>query len=189
MGLAWVDFLVGGPSSPVITDGPTLSSAAAASCIPTANKITLPNNFWYPGKKLKIHLWGRITTPASTPMTSRFDVRVGAVVVAFDTAAFTVAVSKTTVPWWLDILLECRAQGAGTVTQLMGLAKFQSEAVVGSPAPGTGGNGSLLLPIGAPVLGTGFDNTAANFLDVFYTQAGTTASTLIVHDYGVEAIG
>jgi len=188
MGLAWVDFLVDGPASPVITDGPTLNSAAAASCIPTPNKITLPNNFWYPGKKLRIHLWGRITTPSATAMTSRFDVRIGAVV-AFDTSTFAVALSKTTVPWWLDIFLECRAQGASTVTQLMGLAKFQSEAVIGSPAPATGGNGSLLLPTGAPVLGTGFDNTAASALDVFYTQAGTSASTLIVHDYGVEAIG
>lgn len=37
-----------------LVDGPTLTAAAAATCIPTGALITLPPNFFYIGKKLWI---------------------------------------------------------------------------------------------------------------------------------------
>ena len=185
---AWVDILVGGPLTPTITDGPTLTGASAASCIPTASKITLPNNFWIPGKVLRIFMMGRISCVVTTPGTARFDVRMGSVV-AFDTGALNLnVVAKTNVPWWLDIKLTCRTIGSGTATTLFGLANFTSEAIVGSPANTAGSNATLLAPVGAPVVGTGFDNTAANTLDMFFTQTVSTGS-MTVHQYIVEAIG
>jgi hypothetical protein len=39
----------------------------------------------------------------------------------------------------------------------------------------------------APAVGTGFDNTAANALDVFFTQTVATGS-LTVHNYRVDAL-
>jgi hypothetical protein len=168
-------------------DGPTLTAAAAASCIHTNCKLTLPNNFWYVGRMLRIFAAGRISCAVTTPGTARFDVRLGAVV-AFDTGALNLnVVAKTTVPWWLDIILTCRAVGSGTATNLMGIATFQSEAVVGAPLPTVGGNGSLLAPVGAPAVGTGFDNTAANTLDLFFTQTVATGS-LTVHQYKVTSL-
>ena len=109
-------------------------------------------------------------------------------IVVFDTGALALnAVAKTNVPFWLEILLTCRATGAGTATNFMGVARFQSEAVIGSPLNSAGGNGSLLAPVGAPAVGTGFDNTASNIVDVFFTQTVATGS-LTVQQYMVESL-
>lgn len=186
MGLqTWGETLVQGN-----VDGPTLTAAAAASCIPTPSRIILPNNYFYIGKMLKLSLMGRISCAVTTPGTARFDVRLGpsGTIVAFDTGALNLnIVAKVTVPFWLEMWLTCRAVGSGTASNLMGIASFQSEAVVGSPLPSVGGNGCLLAPVGAPAVGTGFDNTAANALDVFFTQTVGTGS-LIVHQYRVDAL-
>lgn len=181
----WQETLVSG-----FIDGPTLTTAAAASCIPTPSRIILPNNYFQVGKQLKLSLQGRISCAVTTPGTARFDVRMGpsGTIVVFDTGALNLnVVAKVSVPWWLDIELTCRAVGAGTVANFFGFGRFQSEAVVGAALPTAGGNGSLLCPVGTPAVGAGFDNTAANALDVFFTQTVATGS-LTVHNYRVDAL-
>lgn len=171
-------------------DGPTLTAAAAASCIPTPSRIILPNNYFYVGRMLHITLMGRISCVVTTPGTARFDIRMGpsGTLVVFDTGALNLnTAGKTTVPFWLDIVLTCRAVGAGTATNFMGVATFQSEAVVGAAVNTAGGNGSLLAPVGAPAVGGGFDNTAANALDIFFTQTVATGS-MTVHQFKVESL-
>ena len=172
------------------TDGPTLTAAARASCIPVANRIVLPNNFFYVGKTLRINMSGRISCVVATPGTARFDIALGAAgtTIVFDTLALNLnVVAKVTVPWWLEIILVCRAVGTGTSTTFFPTAKFVSEAVVGSPLPAAGGNGALLVPTGTPAVGAGMDNTAASALDVFFTQTVATGS-LTVHNYLVGAL-
>lgn len=171
-------------------DGPTLTAAAAASCIPTPSRIILPNNYFYIGKTLKISMQGRISNAVTTPGTARLDVRLGpsGTIVVFDTGALNLnVVAKTSVPWWAEILLPCRAVGTGTSSNFFGFGTFQSEAVVGSPLPSAGGNGNLIGPVGTPAVGGGFDNTAANALDVFFTQTVATGS-FTVHNYRVDAL-
>lgn len=171
-------------------DGPTLTAAAAASCIPPAAKITLPNNFFYIGRKIKLTLQGRISCVA-TPGTARFDIRLGGVAagnVVWDSGALNLNVAgKANVPWWFEADLICRSIGTVAATTLFGFGSFTSEAVVGSPANTAGGNGSLTCPVGAPAVGTGFDSTAALTVDVFFTQTLATGS-LTVHEYTFEAI-
>src|SRR5207253_10240992 len=58
-------------------DGPVLTTAAAASCIPPAAKITLPNNFFYIGRVMRITATGRISSVITRPGRARFDVRIG----------------------------------------------------------------------------------------------------------------
>lgn len=171
-------------------DGPTLTAAAAASAINTNCRITLPNNFWYVGRMLKITAQGRISCAVTTPGTARWDVRTGpsGTIIAFDGGALNLnVVAKANVPFWMEILLTCRAVGSGTATNLMGSGSFASEAVVGSPLNTAGGNGSLLMPVGAPAVGTGFDNTAANVLDLFFTQTVATGS-MTVHQFKIESL-
>lgn len=169
-----------------LVDGPTLTAAAAATCIPTGALITLPPNFFYIGKKLKIVAAGRISCAVTTPGTARFDVRLNSTpIVVFDTGALNLnIVAKTTVPWWLEIHLTCRAIGSGTSANLMGVGLFQSEAVIASPLPAVGSNGSLLVPVGTPAVGTGFNSTTANLMDFFFTQTVATGS-MTVHQYQV----
>lgn len=172
------------------TDGPTLTAAARASCIPVANRIVLPNNFFYIGRAIKVVMSGRISCAVTTPGTARFDVCLGSAgtTVVFDTLALNLnIVAKTTVPWYLELLLVCRAVGTGTSTTLFPRGVFTSEAVVGSPLPSVGGNGSLMVPVGTPAVGAGFDNTAASALDVFFTQTVATGS-MTVHNYQVDAL-
>ena len=174
---------------PGVTDGPTLTAAAAASCIPTPQKITLPNNYFEVGKMLRIRASGRISSVITTPGTARFDVRIGAVV-AFDGLAVLLdsVAGHTNVGWDLEILLTCRAVGAGTVTQLFGVGKFTCEDILGVPATAPKGVLTALLPWNsAPAVGTGFDNTLANTLDMFFTQTVATGS-LTVHQYTVEEL-
>lgn len=172
------------------TDGPTLATAARASCIPTANRIVLPNNFFYIGRAIRVQISGRISCAVTTPGTARFDICLGAAgtTIVFDTGALNLnVVAKTTVPFWLEVILTCRAVGSGTATTFFPMGLFQSEAVVGAPLPTVGGNGSLLVPVGTPAVGAGMDNTAASALDVFFTQTVATGS-MTVHNYIVEVL-
>lgn len=183
---SWQETLVVG-----VTDGPTLTAAARASCIPVASRITLPNMYFYVGKIIKIMMSGRISCVVTTPGTARLDVCLGSAgtTIVFDTGALNLnVVAKTTVPWYFECKLVCRTVGNGTGTTLFPMgAFFQSEAVVGSPLPSAGGNGGLLVPVGTPAVGAGFDNLAASALDVFFTQTVATGS-FTVHNFQVDAL-
>lgn len=172
------------------TDGPTLTAAARASCIPTAERRALPNGFFYIGRAIKFLLNGRISCAVTTPGTARYDICMGSAgtTIVYDTGAMNLnIVAKTTVPWFLEVLLVCRAVGAGTSTTFFPRGQWTSEAVVGSPANTAGGNGSLLVPVSAPAVGAGMDNTAASILDVFFTQTVATGS-MTVHNYQVDVL-
>lgn len=173
------------------TDGPTLTGASRASCIPTANRIVLPNNFFYIGRAIRVTLGGRISCVVTTPGTARFDICLGSAgtTIVFDTGALNLnVVAQTTVPWFLDVTLVCRAVGTGTSTTFFPLMAFiQSEAIVGSAADTAGSNASLCVPVGTPAVGAGMDNTAASALDVFFTQTVATGS-MTVHNYMVQVL-
>jgi hypothetical protein len=173
------------------TDGPTLTAAARASCIPVASRIVLPNMFFAVGDALKIMMSGRISCAVTTPGTARFDVCMGSAgtTIVFDTLALNLnTVAKTTVPWYFEVKLVCRAVGNGTSTTFFPMGGvFTSEAVVGSPLPSAGSVGSLLVPVGTPAVGAGMDNTAASAIDVFFTQTVATGS-LTVHNFQIDSL-
>lgn len=180
--MSWENIITG------ITDGPTLTAAARASCIPTAERIVLPNKFFYPGRRIKFSMSGRISCVVTTPGTARLDICMGSAgtTIVFDTGALNLnVVAKTNVPWQFEAELICRAVGAGTSTTFFPKAWFASEAVVGAPLPSAGGNGFLNVPVGTPAVGAGMDNTAASALDVFFTQTVATGS-FTVHNYSVD---
>lgn len=182
----WQETLVVG-----VTDGPTLTAAARASCIPVASRIVLPNSYFYVGRILKIMMSGRISCVVTTPGTMRLDICLGSAgtTVVFDTLALNLnVVAKTTVPWYFEAKLVCRTVGNGTGTTLFPMGAYvTSEALVGSALPSAGSNSSLLVPVGTPAVGAGFDNTAASALDVFFTQTVATGS-FTVHNYQVDSL-
>lgn len=184
MALGYVDTLVAS-----YTDGPTLTAAATATCIPTYAKITLPPGFFYVGRALRVRASGRISSLITTPGTARFQMLVAAVI-AFDGLAVlldTVA-GHTNVGWMLDLLLTCRSVGSGTSATLLGQGTFTCEDILGVPAAAPKGVLSAILPWNsAPAAGTGFDSTIANTLDMQFTQTVATGS-MTVHQYSVESI-
>jgi hypothetical protein len=65
--------------------------------------------------------------------------------------------------------LTCRAVGSGTSANLIGVGELMSESLVGAPAASAGGNTVLCVPVTAPAVGTGFDSTAAQTVDLTAT--------------------
>lgn len=166
-------------------DGTAITAAAAASCLPGLAKYLYPANYLKLGDVLRASWAGRISCVVTTPGTARFDIRFGSVV-AWDSGALNLnTTAKTNVPFTLDVELYVRAVGASTSTTLFGIGKFQSEAVVGSAANTAGGNGSLLCPVGAPAVGTGFDCTTSNIIDSFFTQTVATGS-MTLHNFSLS---
>jgi hypothetical protein len=172
------------------TDGPTLTAAAAASCIPAEAKIVLPVS-WSIGKALRISASGRISSVITTPGTARFDVRLGTGIVVWDSLAMlldTVA-AHTNVPWRLQIDLVCTAIGSSPNALLEGSGEFICEDLLGTPATAPKGSLTALLPWNtAPgTTGAGFDSTLQNFFDMFFTQTVATGS-MTMHRLLVESL-
>ena len=171
-------------------DGPQiLNNTSAASIIPAAAKITLPNNWFQVGRALRLTLSGSLSCVATTPGTLTLDMRLLAVV-AFTTQAIPLNVTaKTTLPWYLQAILTCRSIVASTSATLMSCGFFLSETMVGSPAPATGGAGAVCVPVTAPAVGTGFDSTASNTVDIYGKFSVNTATTqLTLNQYILEAL-
>jgi len=168
-------------------DGTALNtSATATSILPAAAKFTLPANWCAIGKTLRFIAQGRISTTASSP-TITFDIRFGAVIVFNGAAVATVSASgQTNKTWQLEALLTCRAIGASTSANLMGIGKLTSSAVVGS----TGGNANTaMLPDSAPAVGTGFDSTTSQQVDLFATWSASSASNSVqLHNFALESL-
>lgn len=153
----------------------------------SAAKYTLPAGFFsYIGKALRVRAYGRMSNINPTPGNFTFDVRFGSTVVFNGGAqALNAAAAKTNVSWAVEILLTCRAIGGGTTANLMGTGTFTSESASVS-ATGVGG---WLLPATAPAVGTGFDSTASQQVDIFGTFSVSNASNSIqLHQYILEAI-
>jgi hypothetical protein len=171
------------------TDGPTLTAAAAASCVPTYVPTTLPAGYWQIGRIWRILASGRLSCVVTTPGTARFDLRLGGAVV-FDTLAMPLnIVAKTTRHWWLDVLLTCRAVGSGTSANLMGQGIWLSETSINTALPSTGpGPGGQMVPYNVtPAVGAGFNSQSALTLDFFFTQTVATGS-MTVHQFLIEQL-
>lgn len=166
-------------------DGPPITGTGGISCLPVSAKYTFPPNAFGVGTTLWITAQGRISNVVTTPGTARLDVRFGSTVV-FDTGALALnAVAKTTLPWWFECRMVCRAVGASG--NFFGFGRFQSESIVASPLASTGGSGSLISAVSggpetAPAVGTSVDLTISNAFDFFFTQTVTTG-TFTVHNF------
>lgn len=168
----------------VAEDGTALaSSTTATSILPASRKVAaLPIGYFDRiGKSLAFMFSGRISTVVTTPGTLTLELRFGSTVV-FSSGAMTLnTTAQTNVNWTLEGELICRAIGAGTSTTLFPKGcRFASHAVIGSPAPTAGGGGVHMLPYNAaPAVGTGFDNSASQAIDLFGTWSVSNASNSI----------
>jgi hypothetical protein len=170
------------------TDGPALTAAAAASCVPTYFPTTLPAGYWQIGRIWRMTLTGRVSVAVTTPGTLRWDVRLGGVVAADTLAVLGNIVAKTNVNFYLDCLMTCRAVGSGTTANLMNQWNLTTEAIILTAVPTTGPGGGYSLPWNsAPAVGTGFNSQSALTLDVFFTQTAATGS-MTVHQAIIEQL-
>lgn len=168
------------------TDGPALTAAAAASCLPTYAPTTLPAGYWQIGRIWRVTLTGRVSVAVTTPGTLRWDVRLGGIVAADTLAVLANVVAKTNVGFYLEGLLTCRAVGSGTSANILNQWRLTTEAIINTAVPTTGPGGGYALPWNtAPVVGSGFNSQSALTLDVFFTQTVATGS-MTVHQAIIE---
>lgn len=173
------------------TDGAAVAnSTTETTLIPGHAKYTLPANYFsFAGQALRIRAMGRISNIVTTPGTLTLRVKFGSVVVAATQALALNTAAKTNVTWILDWDLNCRSVGGGTSATMMHSGQWQSESVIGSPAAGSGGAGAHIIPASAPAVGTGFDSTAAQQIDLTAQWSIANAgNTIQLHTYKLESL-
>jgi hypothetical protein len=170
------------------TDGPTLTAAAAASCLPTYVPTTLPAGYWQIGRIWRVTFTGRLSVAVTTPGTLRWDIRLGGVVAADTLAVLGNIVAKTNVGYVLTGLMTCRAVGSGTSANILSQWTLTTEAIINTAVPTTGPGGGYALPWNsAPAVGTGFNSQSALTLDAFFTQTVATGSQTL-HQFVIEQL-
>lgn len=165
-------------------DGAALaSSTSPTSILPGAAKFTIPANALSIGSKLILRASGRISTVVTTPGNLTLDIRFGSVVVWNGGASALNVTAQTNATWDLEVNMIVRAIGASTTANLIGVGKWTSRASLNAPAVGTTtGVGVVLLPDTAPAVGTGFDSTAAQQVDLFATfSVSNAANSILCH--------
>src|SRR4051794_10924610 len=164
---------------------------AAKSIINPAALATLPANYLTPGRRLRIVCRGGLSNIVTTPGTINFQVKVGGVA-AFDTGAIQLnATAHTTLPFWLEIGMTVRAIGSGTAANLIGLAQLTGRmfTLTAGQTDDAQGMQTLLAPATAPAVGTGFDSTIANIIDLWAGFSISNAGNGIqIQEYTLESL-
>ena len=160
----------------------TLAATAKALYTPSFFPVLGGQYFKFIGKKIKIRLFGRITT-GLTPGNGQFTVFYGsgadATGVSLATsAAFALLPSQTDVSWMIELYIHCRSTGNTGTLFVDGEALFNEAVSVAH----------LLIPTSAPVVSGACDLTAANIISVQFSRSGSTAETMQVHDMEVIAL-
>lgn len=141
------------------------------------------NYFGFPGKAVRIRMFGRITT-AVTPGNGTFSLYWGTNgaangVVVCASQAFALTASQTNLSWVLDVTVRCRTTGiTGT---LFGCGRMLfNNAVVTS---------DQMIPASAPAASATVDLTSSTLmLSPQFKRSGSTVETMQVHDVVYEAL-
>lgn len=163
----------------------------AKTVLPTGCLVTLPANWFYVGRTLRITVQGSISNIVTTPGTITLQHNLGSVA-AFSTGAIQLnATAHTTLPFELVTTLTCRAVGSGTSANLMGIGHLRGVMFTKTAGQVDQVNvgDSIMVPQTAPAVGTGFDSTAAQTLDFFAGFSISNAGNQIqIQNYIVEAL-
>lgn len=163
----------------------TLATTAKALYTPSAFPVLGGQYFARPGKKLKIKLFGRMTTGA-TPGNGSFNVYYGTgadangVVLMTGTPVALVA-AGTNLSWEAEVTVTCRSIGSAGTLFCTGKAKFNIGLMGTAIQP-------ILLPASAPAVSGACDLTASLIISVQFLRSGSTAETMQVHELEVTAL-
>lgn len=170
---------------------PFIGADIAAVTLAATNKALYPASnfpvlggqyFARIGKKVRIRLFGRITT-ALTPGNLTLGVYYGTGadangVLLGSSAAQTLIASQTNLSWEIDVSVHCRSIGSTGTLFVTGRAAFNPAVIAAN---------TFLIPASAAVVSGSCDLTAANILSVQALRSGSTAETMQVHDMEVLA--
>ena len=173
-------------------DGTAVTNTTTeTSLLPAVAKIILPPGYINRvGKRFQVRASGRISNIVTTPGTLTLRFKLGPtanIAVATSQAIQLNAVAKTNVSWILEAFFTVRAIGSGTSANIFTNGTWTSESVVGSPVPASGGPGSAMWQASAPAVGTGFDSSVANQIDLTAAFSIANAGNSIqLHTFALE---
>jgi hypothetical protein len=169
----------------ISVDIPAVTLAATNKALyPVSNFPVLGGQYFGRlGKKLRIRLFGRITT-VLTPGNLTLGVLYGTGadangVVLASSAAQTLVASQTNISWTVDTYVHCRLTGNVGTLFCTGKAFFGTAVIAA---------GTFLIPATAPAVSAACDLTAALIISVQALRSGSTAETMQVHDMEVIAL-
>lgn len=164
----------------------------AKSVLPVNAVTTLwPDAFRAPGDGLRITGVAGVSNRVTGPDTFTMQVMVGSVIAFTSGAINLTTTAHTTIPMWFEILLTADTVGTGTTAKLRGQALFNGQmvAMAASLADGVANTGWAMGPNTAPAVGSGFDSTIANTLDLWVAQSFSGAGNGIqIWEYLAELI-
>lgn len=171
----------------ITTDVAAVTLAATQKALyPVSNFPNLGGQYFArPGKKMKVCLFGRMTTvltPGNLTLAVLFGTGADANgVTLVSSAAVALIASQTNISWMMEVVVHCRSIGsAGT---LFARGWFQcNPALIASTAQ------PIMLPATAPVVSGACDLTAALIVSLQAARSGSTAETMQVHDMTVQAM-
>lgn len=173
-------------------DGTAVTNTTTeTSLLPAVAKIILPSGYINRiGKRFQVRASGRVSNIVTTPGTLTLRFKLGPtanIAVATSQAIQLNAVAKTNVSWILEAFFTVRAIGSGTAANIFAEGTWTSESVVGSPVPASGDPGSAMWQASAPVVGTGFDSSVANQIDLTAAFSIANAGNSIqLHTFALE---
>lgn len=163
------------------SDGAATAASAETTLLNAQAKWTIPAGYIdRPGKKFLLTASGRASTVA-TPGTLTMRVKFGSIAVS-TSSAWALKASVTNVGWWLELYLTVRSIGSGTAATIFGQGDLSSEMVSGS---GSGLAGGIMWQASAPAVGTGFDTTVANQIDLTAQTATSTTNSYTCHTFSL----
>lgn len=164
----------------------TLAATAKALYTPSFFPGLGVNYFGFPGKKIRIRLFGRMTT-ALTPGNGSFNVLYGTGADANGVLLMTgtpvaLTASKTNLSWWAELYVSCRSTGSTGTLFCDGAAHFNVGLIASTLQP-------IMLPDNTAAVSGACDLTnGALIVSVQYLRSGSTVETMQVHDIDVVAM-
>jgi hypothetical protein len=165
--------------------GVTLAATAKA-IYPASNFPVLGGQYFSRiGKKMRIRLFGRMTT-VLTPGNGSWDIYYGTGadangVILASSAALALTASQTNLSWWLEVFVHCRSIGSVGTLFCTGRWGANVAVLANTLQP-------ALIPASAPAVSGSCDLTAANIISCQFKRSGSTVETMQVHDMEVIAL-
>lgn len=148
--------------------GPTISATTATSILPPNAKATIPGGYLSLGREIELTVLGQMSNIVTTPGTILFGIYLGGTAVFTSDAYQICTTASTNLPFLFRVLLTLAVEGTS--------AQFLGQGWAAGRIFPTGGSGTsaafvrtygmVPMPQATPALGTAFDATIDNVLDV-----------------------
>jgi hypothetical protein len=166
------------------TTGTAVSNTTTAtSIINKTDLVTITPNIFRKGSRLKIRAAGALSNIATTPGNITFAVKLGTVSVWTSGALSFNASARTSLPFQLNIEMRLDSEGDSTTATWLGMGTFGGIHLSGTDT-------TIQVPTTAPAVGTGYDSTTANVLDLHATFSVANAGNgirlwdyLVIHTW------